>query len=404
MVSPLSPTANRLYGADFLRAAACLMVMLHHISQRMGDADFGVLSALHSVTVFGTFGVGIFFVLSGFLLAHPFWLALDAQRPLPSLRIYASRRAARILPGFWLALTITFILSITLFGVAPNAQLIIRYLAGVFIVADWHWVTLFPVEINSPLWSISFEISSYVMLPLGFAALFLLRPFTGTGWLARLPWLAVIGIALLLHWAFITFYPIDDVDRGWGYGLVGGAKSWMPHYNPFAFFAMFAVGGLAAGVQTRLAGLRHWAFDLIGLIGLGIVVSRLTLTVLGPSIENGLFGIPYDFPIFTLGIATPLAALPSSVVLGPLLDNRPIRYLATISFGIYVWHYLVIELARILWFPGLSPYRMTDVAGYVVAAPAIIVVTMLIAHLSFRYLENPVIQWARHRERREPKP
>src|SRR5262245_20867926 len=107
----------RLGGADFMRAVACLMVLAHHLSLRM---DFykvtDALALPFNLARFGNYGVSVFFVLSGFLLSRPFWLALDAGRPQPSLRIYAMRRAARILPGFWVALTIGFILSVFVYG------------------------------------------------------------------------------------------------------------------------------------------------------------------------------------------------------------------------------------------------------------------------------------------------
>ena len=166
-------TENRLLGADFMRAAACLIVLFHHLAQRLSGGE--ILPALQVFRTFannGTFGVAIFFVLSGFLLARPFWQALDKQEPMPSLRTYAMRRAARILPGFWLALTVTFVATIAIFGARLDGELLLRFLAGFLLVADWHWLTFFPVEVNGPLWSIGFEVTSYMLLPLGFALLF----------------------------------------------------------------------------------------------------------------------------------------------------------------------------------------------------------------------------------------
>ena len=88
-------TASRLLGADFVRASACLIVLFHHLAQRMDrDAEMGLLDWLHSFTMIGGYGVGAFFVLSGFLLARPFWQALETGRPMPSLTTYAMRRAA----------------------------------------------------------------------------------------------------------------------------------------------------------------------------------------------------------------------------------------------------------------------------------------------------------------------
>lgn len=143
---------GRLAGPDAMRAAACLLVLVHHLVLRIdiSQVNPGVQSAL-VVARFGNFGVAIFFVLSGYLLARPFWSALDGRRPMPDMKTYVVRRAARILPGFWVALTAGFILSITLFGHPLTADLAIRYAAGFLLMSQWHWRTFFPVEGNGPL-------------------------------------------------------------------------------------------------------------------------------------------------------------------------------------------------------------------------------------------------------------
>ena len=126
------------------------------------------------------------------------------------------------------------------------------------------------------------------------------------------------------------------------------AKWWMPRYNPIGFFAMFAMGALAAGLQVSWARRRHWAFDLAGVAGMAAAV-YVVLGHIYSRVDSSGFGwleIPYGFPWFQLSIALVLATLPASVVVGRLLDNPVTRYIATISFGIYVWHYLVMELVR----------------------------------------------------------
>jgi peptidoglycan/LPS O-acetylase OafA/YrhL len=396
---------NRLLGADFVRASACLIVLVHHLAQRVNwRGDMGPLEPVRFFVGTGGFGVAIFFVLSGFLLSRPFWRALDTGAPMPSLAVYALRRAARILPGFWLALTITFVLSILVFGFAPNAWLIGRYLSGLFLVSDWHWTTLFPVEVNGPLWSIGFEISSYAILPLGFLALFAL-PRNLPPWATRLAWLAVIGSAVLLHAAFTAYVPVDPIGRGWEYGLQGGAKIWMPRFNPFAFFAMFAIGALAGGAQVLLGRYRAWLFDALALAAL--IAAGWLLWVQATSADTeawGWFGVPYDFPAFHLAIGAVLATAPSSILLGRLLDNPPVRYVAQVSFGVYVWHMLVIELVRQAWLPALDHGALNDAPSFATASLVVIAITFAIATFSFRFVEAPVIAWARKLEARPSTP
>jgi len=393
---------TRLAGADFIRASACMIVLGHHLSQRMSwNSDLGWMEWMRVFTQTGGFGVSMFFVLSGYLLAQPFWSALDSGRPLLALRVYAIRRAARILPGYWLALTVTFILSITVFHYGLTPQLVLRYLSGVFLVADWHWVTLFPVEVNGPLWSISFEVTSYLLLPLGFIALFWLAPRVGRGWRTRILWLGVIAAALIAHTLFVRFVHPGSLQRGWDYGLIGGAKLWMPNFNPFGFFAMFATGALAAGVQGRLARYRNLGFDGLALLALiaGIALLAIQTTARGTE-SYGLLLVPHDFPWFHLTIAASLALLPSTVLLGRLLDNPVVRYLARISFGIYVWHYVVLELVRLWVAPDIDHGQMHDTVRMAWVSGLIIAVSILIAHTSFYLLENPIILWARGLEKR----
>jgi peptidoglycan/LPS O-acetylase OafA/YrhL len=175
----------------------------------------------------------------------------------------------------------------------------------------------------------------------------------------------------------------------------------MPNFNPFSFFAMFAIGALAAGLQTRIAALRHAAFDVVALLALLAIVGMLALQTSANGTESyGLLGVPHAFPWFQLGIGLALATLPSTRVVGRLLDNRAARYVARISFGVYVWHYVVLELVRVWIAPDIDhgqmqdPLRMAWVSGLIVA------VSFVIADISFRVLEAPIIAWARGLEKR----
>ena len=393
-------TENRFAGADFLRATACLVVIGHHLAQRMSwDGPVGWMEWLRVFNNTGGFGVTLFFILSGFLLAHPFWLALDRGEPLPSLRTYAIRRAARILPGFWLALTVTLVLTVTLFRIPLTGELILRYLAGVFLVADWHWVTFFPVEVNGPLWSIGFEITSYLLLPLGFLALFALPSAVRSGWRGLLLWLAVIALAIAAHLLFTHFVRPSPIRRGWDYGLIGGAKLWMPRFNPFAFFATFAVGALAAGLHVHLARYRGPLFDALALATLATILVVFGIQTKGNGTEAfGLFGIPHTFPLLQIVAGLFLAFAASSLRVGAVLDNPVARYIARISFGLYVWHYVVLDLFVRFLVPDLDHGQMEDPMRLLLYGSAIIVVTGIIAHASFYLMEQPIIRWARNLE------
>lgn len=392
-------TQQRLLGADFLRAAACMMVMLHHLAFRMpADKVPALFRGLHGFLLMGSFGVSVFFMLSGFLLSRPFWLALDRGEPMPSLRVYALRRAARILPGFWLALVVSLLVGLALGSSSWSAEQAIRFLAGFLLVSDWHWVTLFPVDNNGPLWSIGFEVTSYVLLPMCLSLLFALNL---KGWAARIAWIVVIGVVLFVHAMVVRWAPIDEVGRGWEHGLLGGAKAWMPRFNPIGFFAIFALGALAGGIQLALSKLRHWLLDVLGVMALLATGFSMALLMGGETEGYGWLGVPYAFPWLPLFVGAALVALPSSVLVGRLLDNRVTRFVAAISFGIYVWHFLLIELLADLVPPAFDTSGDEAWTVWLWSSAAVMGLSFILATASFFFLERPVVRWARTLERRQ---
>ncbi len=386
---------NRVAGADFLRAAACLLVLIHHLILRidltkLGEGSRPTLTALR----FGNFGVAIFFILSGFLLALPFWRALDAGGAMPDLRIYALRRATRIVPGYWVALTAGFILSFTLLEFALTPELLMRYASGLFFMSQWHWRTFFPVEGNGPLWSISFEATSYVLLPVGFLWLFALPEKRRSPLVTRLAWLGIIVAALIGHETFRALAPPNEIDRGWQYGMHGGAKEWMPNYNPIGFFAVFALGSLAAGIQILLARKRRIWFDIIAFACLVAAGFQLPLSTGGPWEAYGWLGIPYAFPLFPVLIAVALVSLSRSVLLAALLDNAFMRFAATISFGIYIWQDIVLTSMQTIS-PAIFGIGKDDpLRDWFIGCTFATVIIFLIASLSYFLLERPAIRRA----------
>lgn len=395
----------RLGGADFMRAVACLMVLGHHLVLRMNFNHVpDDLSLTFYLIRYGNYGVSVFFVLSGFLLSRPFWLALDNNQPSPPLKIYAMRRAARILPGFWFALTVGFVLSFTVYGFPLDGELAGRYIAGFFLMSQWHWRTFFPVQGDGPLWSIPFETTCYVLLPIGFFLLFRLKQGSRSVLFSRMLWIGIIAASLAGHWLVVTYLPTDNVGRGWEYGFQGGAKQWMPRYNPIGFFAIFAIGALAAGIQTMIPARRSVLYDLVAALAIVISASQLPLSLGGEGEGYGWLAIPYRFPLFPLGVAVALCALPQSVLLGRLLDNRVSRYIATVSFGVYIWQDIVLTLMQQLfpWTFGVGSDNV--LGGWIASILVATAIIFVIGTASYILLERPVMRWARTREHLAKRP
>src|SRR4051794_30370828 len=88
---------------DSLRGVAAMLVLTFHVVliTPLGLETFG-----RPAQVFGFVGVELFFVISGFLLYRPFVAArVEGRAPQP-LKVFFRRRALRILPAYFVILTI----------------------------------------------------------------------------------------------------------------------------------------------------------------------------------------------------------------------------------------------------------------------------------------------------------
>ncbi|MCJ8312511.1 MAG: acyltransferase [Saccharospirillaceae bacterium] len=336
---------NKLVGFDGVRAIACLMVIMHHIAQRLNPMytpDW--LAPILRFAVEGNIGVSVFFVLSGALLSYPFWKSFINDTQMPKANIYFLRRFARIAPGFYISLTVSFLLSFLVFEATFDGQLIVRYVSGLFFVNGFYHVTLFPTDVNGPLWSIGFEVISYIFLFVMMLGLFKLiknRSFSD----ALYYLVFIFCLTILLHVVIYKFYPIINVGRGWQHDLIGGALLWMPAYNVFSLFSHFLFGIIASALMSFLLHKQqktNKGFDYFLLFNWFVFIVYAYLQR-GDTFLN----IPYYWPFFPMLIAITLICVPFTHWVAKVIDNRFFAYTAKISFGLYIWHFLIMAFSII---------------------------------------------------------
>lgn len=98
-----------------LRGAAACAVMLFHLWPYLGSPPLYLGPSvggypLHALAAVGYLGVDLFFVLSAFLLAIPFFRWANNQGPWPSLRRFFVHRAKRVIPAFWAQILILVVI------------------------------------------------------------------------------------------------------------------------------------------------------------------------------------------------------------------------------------------------------------------------------------------------------
>jgi peptidoglycan/LPS O-acetylase OafA/YrhL len=387
-------------GMDGLRAIACLMVLSLHVFLRLDiQAQKPLLQLIFFLGVKTNLGVSLFFVLSGFLLSYPFWRNYLSGAQFPSIKNYIIKRAARILPGYYTAFTASIIVTFAFGQQLEYAAR--RIIAGYTLTSGFHYTTFFPTTVDSPLWSISFEVFSYFLMPVIFYILFRVVAGKHTFLKGILFWVAafliIIGINQLIH----LFLTPDSVGRGAEFGKVGQAKAWMPNYNPVGFFGHFMFGIFAAGICAGLAVntalkeklSRRKIFD-IGAVVITLIIIIFTLQV--PFFHTFLQGQPYSYPFATILLMLLVVALVNSGRVRKILDCRFMRFTGKISFGLYIWHYIIMHLIEFIFYPGYTNDNgiMRDWVTWLWVNAAMVATAYITATLSYYFIEKPVLDRA----------
>ncbi len=163
--------APRLHFIDGLRGMAMLMVLACHCWLFGGQWTVTVPPGVHGVNLapllaYGSTGVNLFLVLSGFCLYWPF--VKGGTRREPTLWEFAKRRCRRILPPYYVTLL--------LFG-APLFLQAIRHHSRPEIDFAWNWLWLhavmahnlnltYVIRVDGALWTLALEFQLYVLFPL----------------------------------------------------------------------------------------------------------------------------------------------------------------------------------------------------------------------------------------------
>jgi peptidoglycan/LPS O-acetylase OafA/YrhL len=404
-----TPPTDRLDGFDGLRAIACLAVVFHHLFQRLdGDKQPLWLDGLRHFFLKGEVGVCLFFVLSGALLALPFWQRFLAGQAPPSLRIYALRRAARIVPGYYAALLLSIPLTL---ACMPQAEHVWgRLVAGLGFVSAFHYVSFFPSEFNPVLWSISLEVSCYLLLPALLWGLWRRPAPVGSPRDASqraLRWLlAALAALQLVHGLGLVWFMPDEDGKGWVYGQIGGAKEWLPYWSVASFMTQFLLGSTAAlamawrqrQVRAGTVPPRDALYDVVALVTASLCVS-LVMARLWPGGPDGTTLQPYLTPWLPGLLAIVLFCVSQGRIVHRVLDVPPLRFLARISFGLYLWHWAVMEVAR-QHVPAYRYAGMADAGAWVQLSGWVLVLSIALAWLSHALVEAPALRWARGLEGR----
>ena len=338
------PQTQHIDSFDGIRGIAVLMVLMLH-------ADL-----FHN----GWIGVDLFFVLSGFLITGI--LRRSRTEPLYWRRFYI-KRATRILPPLVLGVAVA-----ALFW--PHASLLgaAGYLLSFANVMDMTRFAIFPI---GHLWSLSVEEHYYLFWP--FAILWLSK--------RQLKWLiGAIVIAVPLARLVFTF-------------------RLAPH-DPYAIYLLtpFRIDGIAMGsMLALLLEDESWQEILKKWSGAAVVLTSVVYlaiwTIAGhvnffPQAYSPIFNsIGYSLVALIAFFLIAFARLRPDAVATRVLRNRLLRGVGVISYGVYVYSWILLSFLR-RSFPALSELQ-TGLIHIAIILP--------VAAVLFKYYERPITSWGKRR-------
>lgn len=358
----------RIKGLDGLRAIAFLLVFFYHVTW-IG---------------FGWVGVQLFFVLSGFLITG---ILIDMKTRLAGAAYFVKfygRRFLRIFPLYYFYLLVMWLLVTWL---AAN-HLRSKYMELFHEQFPYALIYIYNFYAASPLferyssflthlWSLAVEEQFYILWPL----LIFLVPRARY----KTAFLSVIGLSAVFRLWIFTRTPETMPS------FLVSEPLRVIYFLPFSHLDAFALGALLTVTDLPKTRLQFIIF-LLGLPVLGIVtdalvngtwagIANLGFPLLLPYASKAVWGytlLNYFFALLIFGVAR----------LGwfqRFLEFRPIAYLGKISYGLYVYHFAII------WFL-TTPFGLssnTPVPFWNAAAS--LLMTVLVAGLSYRLLEKPLI-------------
>lgn len=340
-----------VHALDGARAFAAIYVVIHHVA-----ASRGLNHGLAIFTKFGQEAVITFFLLSGFVI-----FANETHR-VTELRGYALRRTQRIYPPM-IAAILTSTLVLCLDHSLKTQFEAKSLLATLFAVQDIDYlkpgVIASPYLNNEPLWSLSYEIFFYFLFPLVHSLWTRWPAYTNWVICAACPISYIIFACSPNHWCLVL-----------------------------AYFAIWWTGAMAAHAYSQgvyaLRGIK------VQVLGLTILSATSGLVFALVDLHSGVYRYPAlqarHFTVALLLLLFAYSAVGRQFARAAGVLKRPLAYLASISYGLYVLHWPLLVQWHIAY----------TAAGFIFALALLVILAIGVDRGLGRELKRYTRMWASH--------
>ena len=325
---------------DSLRAIAALTVLVHHTgydTSAVQNPHYGTLIERTNI------GVTLFFLISGFLLYRPFVAARMLGAPRTRLRDFARRRLLRIVPAYWLALTVL--------AIYPGES-------GVFTNHWWIYYGFLQIYNDGTVlrglgqaWSLCVELTFYMVLPFYAALMARCLRRVSMRWQVRIE-LGLLALISLGSWGYRFYLRTDQAVQPVGQHAAGVRRLVRRRNGAGDHQRGPAIQGSA---PAALRIIRRWPVLPWAAAVLAYVVAAEIVS--GPHIiqlfgQTSLYFSPREdlalhilFAVVSAGLLIPaVVGADGGGVVRRILADRRLAWLGLISYGIYLWQGSVLQV------------------------------------------------------------
>ncbi len=337
---------------DGLRCMAVFLVLLHHSAKYLANYIYA-----------GFYGVDLFFVISGFLVTTLLLKPTTNSFKQNYFR-FIGRRTLRIFPIYYLTILILWLF----------AQPIVRENLFYLLTYTFNYALVLKQLPKSPvnhLWSLSVEEQFYLCWP--FVMLLLKN---------KIKWLVIVTMmVVVVGYAQVVLLVFPSIER----------------YNYISLLTRMAPLGL--GALGAIAAYKNWLPDNIFT---NKIVEYCMLLLLVTTLVAD-----YKFKLPVLGLCSLYLVLKAAfykfslTFFNQFLSNKSVRFLGSISYGIYIFHYPILFYGNYYL---LEPFfRNIDVSllgkfqkytwhTWIIKFPLYSILSIGLAAFSFKYIETPILK------------
>ena len=325
---------------DGLRAVAILIVVWYHFWQQswlmpiVGDFNLDWLPRNGAILV------DFMILLSGFCLFLPYAREMVHGEKAPGALTFYRKRVARIAPSYYISILIVlFCFALPLGEYASGTDFWKDFVPHLFFVHNLFPQSYIFTHLNGALWTVAVEVQFYLLFPL-LARFFRKKPV--------LTYAGMVAIGLL--------------SCDWISGHYDTLNQSMFVNHTLTFFSVFANGMLGAWayVSINKGRLRSKAEEtLFCLLAIGgMCLFKVMCQHRSQYSSDTRWQVDYRFLLSLLFLLILFSVLMSARYWSWLLGNRFMRFLAGISFNLYICHqYISVKLKqfRIPYWEGDTP-------------------------------------------------